>query len=65
MNESIWHKDLHDLDLEDLVQLKLFIQQGKLPVSDWHQHPSPDNPGGITMDEWIEVLNEEFRRLGI
>jgi len=44
MNESIWHKDLHDLDLEDLVQLKLFIQQGKLPVSDWHQHPSPIIP---------------------
>lgn len=65
MDEFIWFKDLQDLDLEDLVQLKLYIRQGKLPDSDWHQKPSPENPEGITMDEWIEVLINEFKRLGI
>jgi hypothetical protein len=65
LEESIWFKDLSDLDLEDLVQLKWYIRQGQLADSDWHQKPSSANPEGITMDEWIETLKKEFQRLGI
>ncbi|MDN3016083.1 hypothetical protein PH210_07655 [Paenibacillus sp. BSR1-1] len=65
MTERIWFMDLKDLDLEDLVQLKLNIRQGKLPTEDWHEKPNPNNPDGITMDEWLEVLEREFDRLGI
>ncbi|MED1470669.1 hypothetical protein [Bacillus salipaludis] len=65
MNDRIWFMDLHDLDLEDLVQLKLYIRQGILPEDPWHEKPNPKNPEGITMDEWLEVLEKEFVRLGI
>ncbi|WP_274363521.1 hypothetical protein [Paenibacillus thermotolerans] len=65
MDDKLWFKDLEDLDLEDLVQLKLSIGQGKLPADDWHRKPSTDCPEGITMDEWILRLEKEFQRLGI
>ncbi|HWL24708.1 MAG TPA: hypothetical protein VNR38_13345 [Ureibacillus sp.] len=65
MDKQIWFRDLHDLDLEDLVQLKWNISQGFFPDADWHQRPNPQNPEGITMDEWLSILEKEFVRLGI
>lgn len=65
MDDAIWFKDLHDLDLEDLVELKWRIRQGRLPAYDWYQKPTNKNTEGITMDEWLEILKKEFIRLDI
>lgn len=65
MDDSLWYKDLSDLDVEDLVQLKININNGVLPADTWHRKPSPENPDGVTMDEWIEILENEFHKLGI
>ncbi|WP_139489087.1 hypothetical protein [Brevibacillus dissolubilis] len=64
-DDRLWFMDVADMDLEDLVELKLRIGQGRLPNSEWHKKPSDEDPEGITMDEWIQKLEQEFRRLGM
>lgn len=65
MDEAIWFKELHDLELEEIRQLKLNIRQGLFPNSDWHRKPSAEDPEGVTMEEWMETLEKEFKRLGL
>ncbi|RXT15407.1 hypothetical protein [Ammoniphilus sp. CFH 90114] len=65
MDDIIWFKELHDLELEEIRQLKLYIRQGVFPDSDWHKRPSDEDSEGITMEEWIETLETEFKRLGL
>ncbi|WP_240689365.1 hypothetical protein [Ammoniphilus sp. YIM 78166] len=65
MDEAIWFRELHDLELEEIRQLKMYIRQGMFPESDWHKRPSEENPDGVTMEEWIEILEREFKRLGL